>query len=308
MMVRTVRSLHAMAWVLLLSAFGVVGSASAQEVTGQPHDWGLSFQRSVTEIMDQILWFEQYTLIIITVISVFVLALIVYVVVRFRASANPTPSRTTHNTMIEVVWTVIPVLILVAIAFPSFRMLYNQTTIPEPGLTVKATGGQWYWNYDYMDEELSDIRTILSYMLDDDDRAERMSQYGLPESEVPRLLAVDYPLVVPENTVVHVLTTALDVNHAVAVPAFGIKADSVVGRLNETWFNAREPGIYYGQCSQLCGRLHAYMPLEVRVLTQERFDAWVALAKDDIDAATDQLLRWQAEDSGAEVPVAAVVN
>ncbi|MEM0908678.1 MAG: cytochrome c oxidase subunit II [Pseudomonadota bacterium] len=280
--------------------------ASPAAAAGQPTPWGLGLQTSVTEIMDQIRWFETYTLVIITVITLFVLALLIWVIVRFNAKANPNPSKNTHNTLLEVVWTVVPVLILVAIAFPSFRLLYQQTTIPAPDMTVKMIAGQWYWQYEYMDEAYAPIGTITSNMLDDDDRAERMSEYQLTENDVPRLLAVDYPLVVPENTVVHVLTTSLDVNHAIAVPAFGIKADSIKGRLNESWFNATEPGIYYGQCSELCGRSHAFMPLEVRVLDKERFEEWAALAAEDLDKANEQLLAWQAE--AGEVPVAALEN
>lgn len=291
--------------VVLLTTLALGASAMAQ-TPGQPAPWGMGMQSSATEIMDKIRWFETYTLIIITVITLFVLALLIVVIMRFRRAANPTPSKTTHNTMIEVVWTVIPVLILVAIAFPSFRLLYFETTIPQADMTVKMIGGQWYWQYEYMDEDYADIGTITSYMLDDDAREERKAEYSLDDGAVPRLLAVDYPLVVPEDTIVHVFTTSLDVNHAIAVPAFGIKADSIKGRLNEAWFNAEDPGIYYGQCSQLCGRGHAFMPLEVRVLTKERFDEWQALAKENMDQATEQLLVWQSEDNGT--PVAALTD
>ena len=273
-----------------------------QEPIGQPVPWGMTFQPAASDIMAQISWFEGYTVIIAAAITLFVLALLVFVMVRFNARRNPTPSKTSHNTLIEVAWTIVPVLILVAIAFPSFRLLYNQTTIPEPDITVKATGAQWYWIYEYLDEDLADIGSITSYLLADDQRAERKEEYGLTEDGVPRLLAVDYPLVLPEGAVVHVVTTAMDVTHAVAIPALGIKADSWPGRINETWFNTDAPGIYYGQCSQLCGRSHAFMPLEFRVLEQERFDEWVALAKEDMDQATAKLLEWQAE--AREVPLA----
>jgi len=291
--------------VAVICALLAPGSPAFAQAAGQPSPWGMSMQPAATDIMAQIVWFERYTLLIITAITLFVLALILAVVVRFRASRNPTASRTTHNTMLEVVWTIVPVLILVAIAFPSFRLLYNQTTIPAPDMTVKMIGGQWYWQYEYMDEAHADIGTITSYMLDDDAIAARKAEYGLDDGDVPRLLAVDYPLVVPEDAVVHVLTTSLDVNHAIAVPAFGIKADSIKGRINETWFNAGAPGVYYGQCSQLCGRNHAFMPLEVRVLEEERFEEWVTLAKDDLDAATDQLLRWQSGAGNASVAAVA---
>ena len=272
----------------------------------QPVPWGVSLQEAATPIMGQIRWFEGYTLIIITLITLFVLALLIVVIVRFNKRANPVPSTTSHNTMIEVVWTIVPVLILVAIAFPSFRLLYNATTIPEPGLTVKATGKSWYWQYEFMDEGYADVGAIISNMLNDEQRAERKETYGLTDSDVPRLLAVDYPLVVPVDTVVHVLATSSDVNHAVAMPAFGLKTDAINGRLNETWFRATATGVFYGQCSELCGANHAFMPLELHVLPQERFEEWAAMAKDDPDAANDQLIRWQAEASGAGQNVAAL--
>lgn len=284
------------AWACVAMA-AMVGTAFA----AQPEPWGITFQNPTTQIMDQIVWFERYTLVIITGITLFVLGLLVWVVVRYRASRNPEPSKTTHNTMIEVVWTIVPVMILVAIAFPSFRLLYDQTTIPEPDMAVKAIGGQWYWNYEYMDEAHEGVPTITSYMLNEEDRAARMEEYGFTDNDAPRNLAVDYPLVVPEGAVVHMMVTSLDVNHAVAMPSFGIKADAIQGRLNETWFQASEPGVFYGQCSELCGRSHAFMPLEFRVLSQERFDEWLRLVQEDLDAATEQLLAWQAQDNGTPV-------
>lgn len=290
----------------LCAALAMTAPAAA-EVIGQPHPWGISLQQSATEVMDRIRWFETYTLVIITAIVLFVMALMIWVMVRYNARRNPNPSRVTHNTTIEVVWTIVPVLILVAIAFPSFRLLFAETTIPEPQMTVKFTAGQWYWQYDYMDEDFAPIGTIVSNVLSDDARAERMQEYNLPAGSVPRLLAVDYPLVVPEDTVVHVLTTSLDVNHAMAVPAFGIKADSIKGRINESWFSANQPGVFYGQCSELCGRNHAFMPMEVHVLDKERFAEWAALAKDDLDKANAQLFAWQAEDAGNNT-VASLAN
>ncbi len=300
----TMRTVTCLGLACALLALFTVAPAYAQAL-GQPTPWGVNMQPAASPIMGQIVWFERYTLIIITAITLFVLALIAVVIFRFRAAKNPVPSRTTHNTMIEVVWTIVPVLILVAIAFPSFRLLYNQTTIPEPGMTVKIIGAQWYWNYEYQDEDLADIGTIVSYLLDEEATAERQEKYGLTNLETPRLLTVDYPLVVPEKVNVQILTTATDVNHAVAFPALGVKADSVVGRINESWFNATAPGVYRGQCSQLCGNLHAFMPLEVHVLAQDRFDQWAALAKENLDTANDQLLKWQAEDARGGTPVAA---
>lgn len=274
----------------------------------QPVPWGVRFQEAASSIMGQIIWFEGYTLIIIALITLFVLALLLIVIFRFNARANPVASTTSHNTMIEVVWTIVPVLILVAIAFPSFRLLYNQTTIPEPDLTVKATGKSWFWQYEYMDDAYADMGPIISNMLNDEQRAERKETYNLTDSGVPRLLAVDYPLVVPVDAVVHVLATSSDVNHAVAMPAFGVKTDAINGRLNETWFRATAPGVYYGQCSELCGANHAFMPLEFHVLPQDQFETWAEMAKDDPDAANDQLFRWHAERNGAGPNVAALTT
>lgn len=273
----------------------------------QPVPWGTAFQPPATDLAAQVLWFESYTLWIVSAITLFVLVLLGIVIVRFNAGRNPVPSTTSHNTLVEVAWTIVPVLILVMIAFPSFRLLYSQTTIPEPDLTIKAIGGQWYWNYEYMDEGLEEIR-ITSYMLDDDQRAQWQEQYGLTAGQVPRLLAVDYPIAVPVGNVVHVLTTALDVNHAWAVPAFGIKKDAIQGRLNETWFKVDSPGVYYGQCSELCGQNHAFMPIEVHAVTEERFAEWSEVAKTDMDGARDLLMRWRVEGAEASPAVARLAN
>ena len=189
------------------------------------------------------------------------LALLVIVVVKFNAKANPVPSRTTHNTLIEVAWTLIPVLILVAIAVPSFRLLFQQLDIPKADLTVKATGKQWYWSYAYPDNGKFEFDSLLA------------------QDKQPRLLGVDNEMVVPVNKVIRVQTTGADVIHAFAVPAFGIKIDSIPGRLNETWFKATKVGMYYGQCSELCGKDHAFMPIAVRVVNDQEFAAWVEAAK-----------------------------
>ncbi|HTS42069.1 MAG TPA: cytochrome c oxidase subunit II [Xanthobacteraceae bacterium] len=251
-----------MASVFLLSA----GGAAFAEI-GQPSKWELGLQQSVTPVMDDIIWFHDFLLYIIAAIATFVLVLLVIVMVRFNARANPTPSRTTHNTLIEVIWTVVPVLILVAIAVPSFRLLFLQTTIPPADLTVKATGRQWYWNYGYPDSKFE----YDSNMLKDNER----------KPDQPRLLAVDNELVVPVNKVVRVLVTAdpIGVIHSFAVPSFGIKIDAVPGRLNETWFKATREGLYYGQCSELCGKDHAYMPIQVHVVSEQEFAAWLEAAK-----------------------------
>jgi cytochrome c oxidase subunit 2 len=232
---------------------------------GQPSPWQINFQQAATPIMEQITWFHDFLLVIITLITVFVLALLVVVIFKFNARANPVPSKTTHNTLIEVVWTVVPVIILVAIAIPSFRLLFAQLTIPPAEVTIKATGKQWFWTYDYPDNGFS----FDSLMLQDADR----------KPDQPRLLAVDNEVVVPINKVIRVQVIGADVIHAFAVPSFGIKIDAVPGRLNETWFRATREGVFYGQCSELCGKDHAYMPITVRVVNDRDYAAWLDQAK-----------------------------
>jgi cytochrome c oxidase subunit II len=192
--------------------------------------------------------------------------LLIMVVVRFNARANTVPSRTTHNTFIEIAWTLIPIAILMVIAVPSFKLLFLQLNIPTADLTVKATGNQWYWSYSYPDNGAFQFDSL---MLKD----------GQRKPDQPRLLSVDNEMVVPVNKTVHVITTGSDVIHSFAVPSFGIKIDSVPGRINETWFKATREGMYYGQCSELCGKDHAYMPIAVRVVSEQAFTAWVEDAK-----------------------------
>jgi cytochrome c oxidase subunit 2 len=231
---------------------------------GQPTGYA-GFQPQVTPIGREALRFHNYILMpIITIISIFVLGLLLFVVVRFRRSANPVPSRTTHNTLLEVVWTLVPVLILVAIAVPSIRLLAHQYAPPKADITVKATGNQWYWTYTYPDHGGFEI---ISNGLKDADAKARGE---------PRLLAVDERMVVPQGAVVKVIVTASDVIHSWGVPAFWVKLDAVPGRLNETWFKTDRPGVYYGQCFELCGARHAYMPITVEVLPPAQFAAWVA--------------------------------
>lgn len=272
------------------SAVALAASTEAGLAEGYGiQNWQLGLQKSGTEVMDGIHAFNNLTLGIVTVITLFVLALLVIVMVRFNSRSNPKPSRTSHNTVIEVLWTVVPILVLVVIAIPSFRLLYKELEIPEYDMTVKATGYQWYWGYEYADEGLEDI-SFDSIMLSDDERQEVAEARSVDIAEVPRLLSVDYTLVVPVDKTVRVQVTAADVLHSFAMPAFGVKVDAVPGRLNETWFRAREPGIYYGQCSELCGKDHAFMPISIRVVTQEQYDAWVEAAKEDIDTANEQLM------------------
>ncbi|WP_442970072.1 cytochrome c oxidase subunit II [Roseibium sp. FZY0029] len=252
-------------------------------------EWQLGFQASATDVMDDITWFNGFTLVIITVITLFVLALLIVCMTRFSAKKNPVPSRTSHNTMIEVVWTVAPILILVVIAIPSFRLLYKQLDIPEYEMTVKATGYQWYWGYEYTDENMGEL-SFDSIMVKDDERQAVADARGVTLNEVPRLLSVDYDLVIPVDTTVRVQVTSEDVIHSFAMPSFGVKVDAIPGRLNETWFHAREEGVYYGQCSELCGKDHAFMPIAIRVVSKDQFQTWSTAAQDDLDTANQQLL------------------
>jgi cytochrome c oxidase subunit II len=255
---------HVGRWFLGLAFSGMAlmsgGAASADEL-GQPTAWGLDLQGAATPVMEAIQHFHNGVLVVISVITLFVLALLVIVVVRFNASSNPVPSRTTHNTMIEVAWTLIPVLILVSIAVPSFRLLFQELDIPKPDMTVKVTGKQWYWSYAYPDNGKFEFDSLLA------------------QDKQPRMLGVDNELVVPVNKVVRVEVTGSDVIHSFGVPAFGIKIDAIPGRLNETWFKATKTGIFYGQCSELCGRDHAFMPIAVRVVSDQDFATWVESAK-----------------------------
>jgi cytochrome c oxidase subunit II len=241
-----------------------VAPISPQPGIGQP-DGRMGLQEQFTEIGEEAAWFHNVILLpVITVISIFVLALMLYVIVRYRRRANPEPSRTTHHTLIEVIWTLVPVIILVVIAVPSIRLLANQYDPPAADLTVKVTGNQWYWTYSYPDH--GDFE-IISNMLSDEDAEARGE---------PRLLAVDSRMVVPAGATVKLIVTSNDVIHAFAVPAFWSKIDAVPGRLNETWFKVDRPGVYYGQCSELCGARHVYMPIAVEVVPPAQFAAWVA--------------------------------
>ena len=242
------------------TGLAVSGAASA-ELTGQPAPWEYKLQEAATPVMENITWFHNFLLWLITAITLFVLVLLILVVVKFNSKTNPVPSKTTHNTLIEVAWTLIPVLILVAVAVPSFRLLFLELDIPKSDLTIKATGKQWYWSYSYPDHGPFEFDSLLA------------------TDKQPRLLGVDNEMVVPVNKVVRIQTTGADVIHSFAVPSFGIKIDSVPGRLNETWFKATKVGMYYGQCSELCGKDHAFMPIAVRVVNDQEFAAWIETAK-----------------------------
>ena len=232
----------------------------------QPEKWQLSFQEPASQTMRDIVWFHDYMLLpIIVAISAFVLFLMLYVMVRFRESRNPNPSKRTHNVAVEIIWTLVPCLILIVMAVPSFKVLYSQDTIPKADVTIKAIGYQWYWGYEYPDENI----IFDSYMIEEED---------LKEGQ-PRLLAVDNVVVVPVNKVVKVLITANDVLHAWALPSFGVKRDAMPGRINETWFKAEKVGTYYGQCSELCGIKHAFMPITVKVVSEEEYQEWLSEAR-----------------------------
>ena len=239
---------------------------SVEVLANQPKNWQLGFQEPASQTMRDIVWFHDYMLVpIIVAISAFVLFLMLYVMVRFRASRNPNPSKRTHNVLVEIVWTLVPCLILIVMAVPSFKVLYSQDTIPKADLTIKAIGYQWYWGYEYPDENI----IFDSYMIEEKDL----------KADQPRLLAVDNEVVVPVNKVVKVLITANDVLHAWALPSFGVKRDAVPGRINETWFKAEKEGTYYGQCSELCGIKHAFMPITVKVVSEEDYQEWLSEAR-----------------------------
>ena len=252
------------AWAMTACAIAGNGRAALAGL-GQPSPWQLGFQQSASPVMDNIVSFHNFLLYIITGIVGFVLLLLVIVMVRFNAKTNPAPSRTTHNTWLEVAWTIIPIAVLLVIAVPSFKLLFFQLIPPPADLTVKATGKQWYWSYTYPDSKFE----FDSLML----KANEL------KADQPRLLAVDNEMVVPVNKNVHVLATGADVIHSFAVPSFGIKIDAVPGRINETWFKATREGVYYGQCSELCGKDHAFMPIAVRVVNDQEFASWVEAAK-----------------------------
>jgi len=258
---------------LAVAGAAIFASGAAFAELGQPSPWEYTLQPSGSPVMDNIHWFHNVLLTIITIITLFVLALLITVMIKFNARANPVPSRTTHNTLIEVAWTLIPVLILVGIAVPSFRLLFLELDVPKADVTIKATGNQWNWTYAYPDDKIE----YTSIMLQEEDRA----KLAAPP---PRLLGVDHAIVVPVNKFIRVETTGADVIHSFAVPAFGIKIDAIPGRLNETWFKAEKTGIYYGQCSELCGKDHAFMPIVVKVVNDQDYDNWkkcVQAGKDD---------------------------
>lgn len=255
---------------------------SEPALAGYPEDWQLGLQEAASPVAERINEFHNLLLWIISIITAFVLALLLYVMVRFNKRANPEPKQFTHNVLIEVIWTVIPVLILIVIVVPSFKLLYYADRVAEPEMTLKVTGYQWYWGYEYPDH--GDV-SFTSYMIPDEeidtDKGEK------------RLLSTDTKVVLPVDTNIQILITAGDVLHAWAVPALGIKTDAVPGRLNETWVNIKKPGVYYGQCSELCGKDHAYMPIEIHAVSKEAFNSWIVenggtLQTAALDTKTDE--------------------
>ena len=263
--------------------------AMAEDPAGHPIDGGMGFQGAVTPVARDIHWLDHFILIIITAIVIFVSALLLYCIVRFNRKANPTPSQFSHNSLIEVIWTAVPVLILVVIAIPSIRLLFLQLDVPaNPDVTIKATGNQWYWSYEYPDEKISfdSVMVASGYSTWADVEAAAKKDKSLADqiakvhlTKATWHLQPDNEVVVPVNKVVHMLVTGSDVIHSWTVPSFGSKIDAVPGRLNETWFKADTIGTYYGQCSELCGINHAYMPIAVKVVSEADYKAWLAKTK-----------------------------
>ena len=249
-------------------ALGVVGTlmAAPGAEAAEPKPWQFGFQPSATEVMDRLSAFHDVLLVIITLIAVFVLGLLVYVMWRFNQQRNPAPSRTSHNTVIEMLWTVVPVLILISIAIPSFKLMYYMDRVPNPEMTVKVTGHQWYWSYEYPDQGWLAFDSNI-----------------VPEDQLKagqkRLLDVDNPLVVPADTIIRVQVTGTDVIHSWFVPSFGVQEYAIVGRLNESWMKIDHPGTYYGQCNQICGVNHAFMPIKVEAMPKDAFQRWLVDAK-----------------------------
>jgi cytochrome c oxidase subunit II len=278
------KRLTALAATAVASKAGGGGGALAG--LGQPSPWQIGLQQSASPVMDNVINFHDFLLWVIVAITLFVLILLITVIVRFNARANPVPSRTTHNTWIEILWTVVPIFILAGIFIPSIKLLFLQLNLPEADMTVKATGKQWYWSYNYPDNGKFEFDSLL------------VRDTAQLRPDQPRLLGVDNEMVVPVNKVVRVQAIGADVIHAFAVPSFGIKIDAIPGRLNETWFKATREGVYYGQCSELCGKDHAYMPIAVRVVSEQAFAQWVDEAKRKYargDAPTNVAASEQAE-------------
>lgn len=281
----------------ILFAFG----ASAQ----QPQPWQMSLQNAATPIMEDLVWLNGFTLAIVTVITLFVMALLAVIILKFNAKANPVASKTSHNTMIEIIWTVVPILILLVIVAPSIRLLYAQQVIPDADVTIKVTGYQWNWGYEYPDLEIDEYVSSMLPVGDDgfdlSAHKDQAAARGDGIENYPRLLAVDSELVVPVGKVVRLDVTAGDVIHSFAMPSFGVKVDAVPGRLNSAWFKAEKEGIFYGQCSQICGAGegfagHSFMPIAIRVVDENTFKNWAAAASENLDIGWEVLASAQKAD------------
>jgi cytochrome c oxidase subunit 2 len=246
---------------------GLAGAFASGAALALPYNWQMGFQPAASPVMERIEDCHHLVLIIITAVTLFVLALLVWIVIRYNHRANPVPSKVSHNTTLEIVWTLVPVIILVIIAIPSFKLLYYEAEIPTPDLTINAIGHQWSWSYQYP--------TNGNFQFDSLPLSEDQDK----KAGEPRLLGVDNVVVVPVNKVVEIDTTGADVIHSWAMPQMGVKMDAVPGRINKTWFKATQTGTFYGQCSELCGARHYFMPIELKVVTEDQFNAWVATAK-----------------------------
>lgn len=282
--------------IKLFGLFLLLTSGAAQAADKVGHDWQINFFDAATEIMERTTWFHEWILLpVITVITIFVFILMVLLVVKFREKKNPTPSKVTHNAPLEIAWTIIPVMILIGILVPSVNLLKFQDIEPKADVTIKAIGYQWYWGYEYPEAGVDEYSAyMLCQPTGNGNGFDQKCIDDLKAKNIPHKLATDYPVVVPVNKNVRLLMTSMDVIHAWTIPAFGVKKDAVPGRMNSIWFNAREEGTYYGQCSELCGVNHAFMPIEVRVVSQEAYERWVALMKDgDADLANEVLVAYE---------------
>lgn len=269
LLMRWLRAHPAKSWTAKMGmaalAAAISTQAFAQELMGQPTPGAIGLQPAASVLKHKAAFFHNIILLpIITAISLFVLALLLTCIIRFNKRANPTPAKWSHNTVIEILWTGLPVLILMVIAIFSFQLLYAYHAMPKPDLTIKVTGYQWYWGYEYPDQKLPEFTSNV------------LSEADAKAKNVPYLLATDHAMYVPVHSNVRLLITGADVIHDVGVPAFGLKTDAVPGKVNQTWFNAEQTGVFYGQCDQLCGVNHAFMPIEIHVVTQDEFKAWVA--------------------------------
>ena len=254
-------------WIGLAAGACAAVLAFTAPSNAAPQPWQIGFQPAASPVMSNIEDFHRFLLYIMVAISFLVFALLIWIIIRYNQRRNPVPGKASHNTVLEVVWTIVPVIILVVIAIPSFKLLYYEADIPKPDLTIRAIGKQWFWTYQYPGSGNFQFDSL------------GLSDAGAANKGEPRLLGVDNVVVVPVNRVVKVETTGADVIHSWAVPAFGVKMDAIPGRINVTWFKATAEGTYYGECSELCGARHAYMPIEVKVVSQDAFDAWLASAK-----------------------------